>query len=191
MLESMISNPMPTRAEVTDVANAVFEQADAIMLSGETTVGKYPVQCVEVFDRIAQRIERSGGAGFQSLAENLNQRQKLVKTAVFMADELQADAIIVFTVVGHLARYAGWMRPQISPIYAICATQEIANELTLTYAVTSLVLPFNQGDFRENENLAIKMLVEKKLLSKGNTVVIITSVMVSNTVADAVQMRKV
>ena len=58
MLESMIESPMPTRAEVTDVANAVYEQTDAIMLSGETTVGKYPLKCVEVFDRIARRIEQ-------------------------------------------------------------------------------------------------------------------------------------
>jgi pyruvate kinase len=64
MLESMIESPMPTRAEVTDVANAVFEEADAIMLSGETTVGKYPLKCIEVFDRIATRIERSGSAQF-------------------------------------------------------------------------------------------------------------------------------
>ncbi|MDB6032181.1 MAG: pykF, partial [Verrucomicrobiales bacterium] len=76
MLESMIENPLPTRAEVTDVANAVFEQADAIMLSGETTVGKYPLKCIEVFDRIAQRIERSGGAGYQETAELLTPRHK-------------------------------------------------------------------------------------------------------------------
>src|SRR5205823_2959626 len=59
MLESMISNPLPTRAEITDVANAVFEQADAIMMSGETSVGRYPIECVRVMNRVALRIERS------------------------------------------------------------------------------------------------------------------------------------
>jgi pyruvate kinase len=85
MLESMIESPMPTRAEVTDVANAVFEQADAIMLSGETTVGRYLLKCVEVFDRIASRIERSGGAYYFEQAEFTSARQKLVKSAVVMS----------------------------------------------------------------------------------------------------------
>ena len=76
MLESMIESPMPTRAEVTDVANAVFEEADAIMLSGETTVGKYPLKCIEVFDRIATRIERSGSAQFHDPAELTNAARK-------------------------------------------------------------------------------------------------------------------
>jgi pyruvate kinase len=86
MLESMIESPMPTRAEVTDVANAIYEAADAIMLSGETTVGKYPLKCIEVFDRIATRIERSGNAQFHDLAELTSARQKLVKSAVVMAN---------------------------------------------------------------------------------------------------------
>src|SRR5436190_9408895 len=97
MLESMIEVPMPTRAEVTDVANAVFEQADAIMLSGETTVGKYPVKCIEVFDRIARRIERSGGANYFEHAQRPTPRRKLVKSAVVLADEVKADAMWAFT----------------------------------------------------------------------------------------------
>src|SRR5439155_22114994 len=64
MLESMMTNPLPTRAEITDVANAVFEQADAIMLSAETSLGRYPVECVRVLNRVYLRIERSGGAGY-------------------------------------------------------------------------------------------------------------------------------
>jgi pyruvate kinase len=103
MLESMIESPMPTRAEVTDVANAVYEQTDAIMLSGETTVGKYPLKCIEVFDRIAQRIERSGGANFFEAAELTQPRQKVVKSAVVMANELKAEAILVFTRHGSMA----------------------------------------------------------------------------------------
>ncbi|MEI7732935.1 MAG: pyruvate kinase [Verrucomicrobiota bacterium] len=191
MLESMIQSPMPTRAEVTDVANAVFEQADAIMLSGETTVGKYPVQCVEVFDRIACRIERDEAANFQCRAELTSLRQKLVKSAVFMADELQADAIVVFTVLGHLAQFAAWMRPRHSPIYAICDRQEIADTLALNYAVTPVVKPFDHADFEKTVTQSLDLLVAKKLLQKGNTVVVITSIMVSQTLADAVQMRKV
>src|SRR5688572_12564901 len=130
MLESMIESPMPTRAEVTDVANAVFEQADAIMLSGETTVGKYPLRCLEVFDRISKRTEASGGAGFHEKAEFTSPRQKLAKSAVVMADELRADAILVFTLRGNMARHTAWMRPRYSPIYAFCEDWAVADSLS-------------------------------------------------------------
>src|SRR5205085_7924745 len=135
MLESMIESPMPTRAEVTDVANAVFEQADAIMLSGETTVGKYPLKCIEVFDRIARRIERSGGANYSEHAHLTSPRQKLVKSAVIMANELKADALLVFTRRGHMARFTGWMRPRYSRIFALCENKDVAESLTLSWGV--------------------------------------------------------
>src|SRR5207249_6545566 len=88
LLESMITNPLPTRAEITDVANAVFEQADALMLSGETTIGRYPIECVEVLRRVAMRIERSGGAGYAENALLQNVRQKTVASAVALANSL-------------------------------------------------------------------------------------------------------
>ncbi len=191
MLESMIENPMPTRAEITDVANAVYEQADAIMLSGETTVGKYPVQCVGVFDRIAQRIERSGGANFHERAELTSPRQKLVKSAVVMADELRADAILVFTIRGSMARHTAWLRPRFSPIYAVCETQAVADSLTINWGVTPVVIPFNHADPEKTIALALATLTEKGILRKGNTTVVISSISAGEQIVDAVQMRVV
>ena len=191
MLESMIENPLPTRAEVTDVANAVFEQADAIMLSGETTVGKYPLRCIEVFDRIAQRIERSGGANYQEHAELASPRHKLVKSAVVLADELKAEAIVVFTIRGHMARYASWLRPRHSPIYAICDRPEVAASLTLYRDVFPIVIPFNYEEVEGNITLALETLMHKGLLHRGNTVVVVSSVDALRSMSDAVQMRTV
>ncbi len=191
MLESMIHSPMPTRAEVTDIANAVFEEADAIMLSGETTVGKYPLKCIEVFDKIATRIERSGSAQFHEAAELTTARQKLVKSAVVMANELKAAAIVSFTRHGHMARYAAWMRPRYSPIYAMCDNDRSANELTLSWGVTPFVMEF---DFIQPQNTiesGLKSLVADGKLNPGDTVVIIGAISVGTEIVDAVQMRTV
>lgn len=191
MLESMIESPMPTRAEVTDVANAVFEEADAIMLSGETTVGKYPLKCIEVFDRIALRIERSGSAQFHDLAELTDPREKLVKSAVVMANELKAEAILVFTRHGGMARYAGWMRPRYSPIYALCETEKCANELAISWGVTSFVMQFDFINPQNTIETALKNLTEQGRLRSGTTVVIIGAISVGTEIVDAVQMRTV
>ena len=191
MLESMINAPMPTRAEVTDVSNAVFEETDAIMLSGETTVGKYPLKCLEVFDRIARRIERSGNAQFHDAAELTTARQKLVKSAVVMANELKAAAILCFTRHGHMASYTSWMRPRSSPVYAICDNAKAANELTLSWGVTSFVMEF---DFIQPQNTiesALKKLAAMGELETGDTVVIIGAISVGTEIVDAVQMRKI
>jgi pyruvate kinase len=189
MLESMIENPMPTRAEVTDVANAVFEAADAIMLSGETSVGKYPLQCIEVFDRIARRIERSGGANFSDAAELSNPRQKLARSAVVMANELRADAILVFTLHGSMGRNIAWMRPRDSSIYALCPSTDVAKSLCLNWGTQSFVIDFDAQDPEKTIDTGLKLLRSKKLLTKGNTLVIVSSMLSGETVVDAIQMR--
>ena len=191
MLESMIDNPYPTRAEITDVANAVFEQSDAIMLSGETTVGKYPLKCIEVFDRISQRIERSGGAGFHERAELTSPRQKMIKSAVLMANELKADGLIVFTLHGSMARYASWMRPHNSPVYAICNGPEVAQSLTINWGVVPFVMPFTHREPSVNIDSALDALVEKKYLKAGQVIVIVSSITSGEQVVDAIQMRTV
>lgn len=191
MLESMIDSPIPTRAEVTDVANAVFEQADAIMLSGETTVGKYPLKCVEVFDRIARRIERSGGANYMEHAQLTSPRQKLVKSAVVMANELRADALLVFTRRGNMARWTGWMRPRYSQIYAVCERKEVAECLALNWGVIPFVISFDHENPEQTIERAIKALVKCGRLATGNTAVIISSISAGEQVVDAVQMRTI
>jgi pyruvate kinase len=176
---------------VTDVANAVFEQADAIMLSGETTVGKYPVKCIEVFDRIARRIERSGGANYFEHAQLATPRQKLVKSAVVMANELKAEAILVFTRRGSMARYTGWMRPRYSPIYALCPDEQIARRLTLGWGVTPCVVPFDLINPENTIDSALKILLQEGRVRTGNTIVVIGSILVGEQIVDAVQMRVV
>ena len=105
MLESMIENPMPTRAEVTDVANAVYEEADAIMLSAETTIGKYPVRCVEMLDKIARSIEKSRGLLFTENLAMDTDKQEIAAAAVKLAESIGAKAIIVPTRTGRMANY--------------------------------------------------------------------------------------
>ncbi len=173
MLESMIQSPLPTRAEITDVANAVFEQADAIMLSGETTVGRHPLACVEVMDKIARRIERSGGANYHVDAELTQPRQKLVKSAVLLADELRATALVTFTRSGQLPRYASSLRPRTAPIYAFCDSEGLAGQLSIQRGVTPLVLPSCTDDPEGSVDGALNRLKSRGWVRSGDTVVIL------------------
>ncbi len=190
MLESMIENPMPTRAEVTDVANAVFEQADAIMLSGETTVGRYPVECVEVMNRISERIERSGGAGYPSHAELRDDRQKITRSAVVMADELKAKGILVFTRYGYMAQFTSWLRPKYSPIYAFTNSDTVCNQLNILWGTTPFVIQFIT-DPESTIRQAIQLLQEQGYLSQGDQVVIVSDILAHNKLINSVQMRLV
>ncbi len=194
MLESMINEPMPTRAEVTDVANAVFEQTDAIMLSGETSVGEFPNRCVKAMDRIARRMEREPAARFHELATLTNDRQKLAKAAVSMADDVGAQAIVVFTRVGRLVPEVAWMRPRSAPILALCINDDVATSLALHRGVRPVVLPWDAGDVggvAEVVERALQELVAKNLLETGDTVVVISSRSAVEEIADSVQMRRV
>ena len=189
MLESMIENPMPTRAEITDVANAVFEESDAIMLSGETTVGQYPVKCIEVFDRIAERTERSGGADYHKLAEFTGPREKLANSAVVLADQLKADAVLLFTNTGTMARYVSWQRPRYSPIYAVCSDGKVAASLTLNWGVQPFQMEFDDGHPETTMDRALEKLVADGKLEKGNSIIIITGVKVGDQVVGSIQSR--
>jgi pyruvate kinase len=190
MLESMIANPMPTRAEVTDVSNAVFEQADAIMLSGETSVGRYPVECVQVMDRIARRIERSGGAGYAQEIHVESPRELMVKSAVELADRVQADAIVVFTRSGNLARLAAGLRPRKSRIYAFTPDGALVTRLVLMRGVAPYHIEFSQ-ERDQTVNTAIQHLKRDQLVRTGAQLVIVSDVLFGHEVVNTVQLRTV
>jgi pyruvate kinase len=188
MLESMIANPLPTRAEITDVANAVFEQADAIMLSSETSVGRYPVECVEVLNRVALRIERSGGAGYAKSAGLEDARKKTVASAVVLANSLQRAKIIVFTRYGTMARNVSNLRPENAPIFAFTPTEEVRRQLAISWGVYPVRIAFT-GDPNVTIEAAEKFLREGNLTTPGDQLVIISDVRVGEDRIDSVQLR--
>jgi pyruvate kinase len=188
MLESMIHNPIPTRAEITDVSNAVFEEADAVMLSGETTVGKYPRQCVEVLDRVAQRIERSGNIGFHEAIDLKSERENVAASGIVLANKLRADGIIVFTRIGRMAAICSGLRPRSTPIFAFCMDEGMAGRLTLCYGVHPHVIPLVSNP-EENIRAAEAVLLQKKLLSPGARVVVVSDLLVEGKTVSTVQLR--
>jgi pyruvate kinase len=190
LLESMIANPLPTRAEVTDVANAVFEQADAVMLSGETTIGRYPVECVEVLRRVAMRIERSGGAGYAEHAVLENTRQKMVASAVALVNSLQDSKLIVFTLHGRMARYASNLRPQRAPIFAFTPSEEVYRQLSLYWGTFPACIDFAGGPDRTIA-AAEKFLRKNKWAKPGERMVIISDVRMGRALIDSIQLRVV
>jgi pyruvate kinase len=188
MLESMIENPIPTRAEVTDVANAVFEEASAVMMSGETSVGKYPVACVEVLDRIARRIERSGGVGFAEAAELKTNKQKTVRAAVVLADSIKGSRILVLTKRGVLANYVAHLRPAGSPILALCPEAAVCRRLSLNRGVLACEIEF-LDDADAMVDSAISYLRSAGLVKAGDPLVILSDVLSGEFVVDSILLK--
>lgn len=190
MLESMIENPIPTRAEITDVANAVYEGTDAIMLSGETTVGRYPVRCVEVLDKVAQRIERTGSIGFHSNISLSEDRDKIASSAVHMANQIKADGLCVFTRRGTSAVICAALRPTFSQIFAFTPDESLSRQLCLYHAVNSLVMDF-QTNPQDTILAAEELLLKRNWVHNGSRLIILSDLMVNDKTIWAVQMRVV
>jgi pyruvate kinase len=188
MLESMITNPLPTRAEITDVANAVFEQADAIMLSAETSLGRYPAECVRVLDRIALRIERSGGAGYATEAILEDDRQRTVASAVTLANLLERAKIVIFTHHGAMARNVPNLRPEKAPIFAFTSSARVYRQLSILWGVYPARINF-ADDPNTTIATAQRFLHEHKLTVAGDQLVIISDIRVGDERIDSVQLR--
>ena len=190
MLESMISSPMPTRAEVSDVSNAVFEQADCVMLSGETTVGKYPMQCVEAFDRISRRIEASGAGGLGVQPQLGSDHAKMLRSAVVMANELRAAGIVVFTRRGFVAQGIAALRPEHSPIFAFTNVPVVLRQMRLLRGVEPIYTTFG-SDPETTVQTAIHMLTSAGHVKSGDKVVVVSDILASDRLINSIQLRNV
>jgi pyruvate kinase len=190
MLESMIGSPMPTRAEITDVANAVLEQADCVMLSGETTIGKYPVECVGILDKIARRIEHEISGHYDAPAVFTQEKMKVLRSAVVMANEIPNSHILTFTRLGFMARGLAALRPPRAPIYAFTPTVEILRQLRILRAVEGFLLPF-ASDPDETISLAILQLQKTGMVKAGDKLIVVTDIVSNDRLVDSVQLRTV
>jgi pyruvate kinase len=189
LLESMRDAPMPTRAETTDVANAVYEQADAIMLSGETASGKYPVRCIEVLDGIAKRIEREPGLGFYIDRKPVDAREEIARSACRVADSLNAPAIVVITRRGLLGQLVASYRPQRAIVYAFTNMSSVRRKLWLNRSVVPFVIDFSKNAEKTIQT-AFEKLSQRNRVMPGDPVVVITDVMGSSVSIPSIQVRR-
>lgn len=174
MLDSMIRNPRPTRAEASDVANAILDGTDAIMLSGETAVGEYPVEAVETMDKIACRTEIAYSYGQTARHPHRNIAEAISYASYTTAHDLDAAAILTPTHSGLTARMISKYRPK-SSIIAVTPFQSVARQLSLQWGVIPLLLPESSGT-DELLSSTIHVSLEQKLIKTGDVVVITAGV---------------
>jgi len=188
MLESMISQPVPTRAEITDVANAVYEMADCVMLSGETTIGKYPLECVQMLDTIARRIEREADSDWKEPAVFIGERMKVLHSAVVLANELPNSKLVTFTRHGFMAQGLALLRPVHSPILAFTPSPEVFRHLRLLRSVEPFLMPL-AADPSDTIEQAIDLLQRIKRILPGDKLIVATDILAQDRLVDSVQLR--
>jgi pyruvate kinase len=147
MLESMIENPLPTRAEVSDIANAIYDGTSALMLSAETSTGKYPIESVKMMSKIARETESAvRGQGFKEvqLISELTTPHIVADAAYHAARYAGVSALVVGTTSGSTARLLARYRPPV-PVYAFTSNERVARELSIVYGVQAIVAPASES----------------------------------------------
>lgn len=171
MLDSMASNPRPTRAEVSDVANAILDGTDAVMLSNETAVGQYPVEAVATMAKIAERIEREGiNDPYKESASGRKSIPNAISGAVSqIAEQLGAASIMTLTKTGATARNVSKFRPR-TPILAVTPHREVAQQLQLVWGVRPMIM-LDLATLNQTFQAAMSLAQEDQLLFDGDLVV--------------------
>lgn len=172
MLHSMINNPRPTRAEVTDIANAIYYRTDALMLSGETAYGKYPIEAVATMTKIAAEAEKTKLAAndirVPIVGNDLDVTSFLAKQAVKASSKLHVKAIITDSFTGRTARYLAAFRGT-STVYAICYHERLTRELALSYGVWAVYQEESKSE-REYYFKALNELIKSGRITRSDMV---------------------
>lgn len=185
MLESMINQPVATRAETSDVANAVWDGTDAVMLSAESAVGKYPIEAVQTMDRIIREVEKDGP--IRSAASKISPHfddpgaqfaDAVARAAFQLADQTPAQYLIVFSKSGSSVRHVAKYRPT-PPIIAAVDTEDVARRINLVWGVQSVVVPVEK-DPDELFRKTGKLIVEAGLAKEGDYALIVGSLPMTN-----------
>ena len=187
LLESMIENPTPTRAEVTDVANAIYEGADAVMLSGETTIGKYPTEAVNLISRIATQTEKYRTLGYEEKLISETDWQYLGIAAKNIAESIGADGIIAITRSGQTAEIVSNAKPFMKPIFAFSNNKKTINQLSLSGSVHAYYSPM-YASHEKNIN-SVMSILKKELNPKSDLKFVVISGILSEKSADAIEIR--
>jgi pyruvate kinase len=171
MLESMIHDPRPTRAEASDVANAIIDGTDAVMLSGETAVGAYPVQAVEMMARIALEVEERIEFKNYPPAEQ-TQTHALTEAVRTVESILKPRCIVVLTASGYTAARLASARPR-SPVFALTAQRRVYHALNLVWGLRPLRIDRQADTFEDLTRLAEATLRERRLIEHGDTILVL------------------
>lgn len=185
MLESMITQPVATRAETSDVANAVWDGTDAVMLSAESAVGKYPIEAVQTMDRIIREVEKDGTIRSKASQESpilddpgARFSDAVARATFALTDQTPAKYLIVFSKSGASVRHVAKYRPQ-TPIIAAVDTEEVARRMNLVWGVESVVVPVETDPdvlFRR----AGRLIIESGLAKEGDYALIVGSLPMTN-----------
>ena len=178
MIESMMEYPYPTRAEVGDIFNAIRQGTDATMLSGETAMGKYPLEAVAMMTRVIEEAESVTKWENESYSDaNLSPRdiekKALIRSAISTADILHARAVVIFTKSGLLARLAAAFRPSV-PVFAFTWEESSKWFMNILYGIQPVVLTGWDGNYESNLLWALEWLQEKQWFTLTDKVVVIT-----------------
>lgn len=192
MLETMIDNPFPTRAEVSDVANAVYDGSGALMLSGETASGKYPVEAVKMMNRIVRESERSYLMKY-NLKHGIDPDNRIThavaQSSVNLLHEVDAKAVVVFSVSGKTSTFISKHRPS-KPVYAFTPSTAVYNRLALIWGVTPIYIPEIEDTARLIED-GEKILLEKQLIQNDDLIVIVSGLALKKGSTNLIKIHRV